>query len=51
MKLEVINEKILANGADSKMDELCYIIIDSGNVWRPGAWQNDIKGSMYKLQY
>ena len=51
LKLEVINEDSLTNGADSKMDELCYIIIDSGNLWRPEVWQNDVKGSMYKLQY
>ena len=51
LKLKVINEDILTNGADSKMDELCYIIIDSGNLWRPEVWQNDVKGSMYKVQY
>lgn len=32
LKLKVINEDILANAVDSKMDELCYIIIDSGNL-------------------
>ena len=32
LKFKVINEDSLANGADSKMDELCYIIIDSGNL-------------------
>lgn len=51
LKLKVINENILTNGAESNTNELCYIIIYSGNLWRPEAWQHDIKGSMCKLQY
>lgn len=51
LKQKVINENILTNGSDSKMNALCCVIIVSGNLWGPEVWQNDVEGSMCKLQY
>lgn len=51
LKQKVINKNMLTNDAKSNMNALCCIIIVSGNHWGPEGWQNDVQGSMCKLQY